>query len=75
MDKDLLHLIKEIKGVTSVDQLQNIKELSNAILRNKKREAMMTILAISEEMGKEEIINSIKDLSGYLESIVDQGEK
>ncbi|WP_298422567.1 hypothetical protein [uncultured Kordia sp.] len=75
MDKDLLHLIKEIKGVKSIDQLENIKELSNAILRNKKREAMMTILAISEEMGKEEILNSIKDLSGYLESIVDKGEK
>ncbi len=75
MDKDLLHLIKEIKGVKSIDQLENIKELSNAILRNKKREAMMAILAISEEMGKEEILNSIKDLSGYLESIVDKGEK
>lgn len=75
MDKDLLHLIKEIKGVQSIDQLENIKELSNAILRTKKRDAMMTILAISEEMGKEEIINSIKDLSGYLESIVDKGKK
>lgn len=36
MDKDLLHLIKEIKGVKNLDQLQNIKELSDAILRNKK---------------------------------------
>ncbi|WP_298514209.1 hypothetical protein [uncultured Kordia sp.] len=75
MDKDLLHLIKEIKGAENIDQLQNIKELSSAILRNKKREAMMTILEISEEMGKEEILNSIKDLSAYLESITDQGKK
>lgn len=75
MDKDLLHLIKEIKGVKSIDQLENIKELSNAILRNKKREAMMTILAISEEMGKEEVLSSIKDLSNYLESITDKGKK
>ena len=36
---------------------------------------MMTILSISEEMGKEEILNSIKDLSGYLESISSQGKK
>ncbi len=35
----------------------------------------MTILAISEEMGKEEMLSSIKDLAGYLESISKQGKK
>ena len=58
-----------------IKEIYHLKEYSEAILRNKKREAMMTILSISEEMGKEEILNSIKDLSGYLESISSQGKK
>ena len=58
-----------------IKEINHLKEYSEAILRNKKREAMMTILSISEQMGKEEILNSIKDLSGYLESISSQGKK
>ena len=75
MDKDLLILVKRIKEVKNLDDLNEIKELGESFLRNQKREAILTLLSISEEMGEEEILNSIKDLTGYLENIVDKGEK
>ncbi len=75
MDRDLLTLVKKIKEVKNLDELDEIKELGESFLRSKKREAILTLLSISEEMGKEEILNSVKDLSSYLESIADHGEK
>ncbi|MGH1339081.1 MAG: hypothetical protein ACRBFS_23390 [Aureispira sp.] len=72
MNKDLLLLIKKIKEVNSLEELQNVQEFSNAILRNQKREAILTLMSISEEMGKDEILNSIQDLSGYLTKIAEQ---
>jgi hypothetical protein len=74
MDNDFLTLIKRIKDVNNLEELKDLKELSENFLRNKKREAILTLLSISEEMGEEEILNSIKDLSGYLDSIVKQGK-
>ena len=75
MDNDFLTLIKRIKEVQNLDELRDLKELSDNFLRNKKREAILTLLSISEEMGEDEILNSIKDLSGYLESIAKQRKK
>jgi uncharacterized 2Fe-2S/4Fe-4S cluster protein (DUF4445 family) len=59
----------------NLDELKDLKELSDNFLRNKKREAILTLLSISEEMGEDEILNSINDLSGYLENIAKQGKK
>ncbi len=73
MDNDFLTLIKRIKEVKDLDELNDLKELSDNFLRNKKREAILTLLSISEEMGEEEILKSINDLSGYLKSIARQG--
>jgi len=75
MDNDFLTLIKRIKEVKNLDELNDLKELSDNFLRNKKREAILTLLSISEEMGEEEILSSIKNLSGYLESITKQGKE
>ena len=75
MDNDFLTLIKRIKEVKNLDELDDLKELSENFLRNKKRQAILTLLSISEEMGEEEILSSIKDLSGYLENIAKQGKK
>ena len=75
MDRDLLALVKKIKEVKNLDELNEVKELGESFLRNQKREAILTLLSISEEMGEEEILSSIKDLSGYLESIAKHGKK
>lgn len=70
MDRDLLILIKKIKEVNSLEELQDVKQLGESFLRNQKREAILTLLSIAEEMGEEEILSSIKNLSGHLETIV-----
>lgn len=75
MDNDFLTLIKKIKEVKNLDELSDLKELSDSFLRNKKREAILTLLSISEEMGEEEILTSVKDLTGYLENIAKQGKE
>ncbi len=75
MDQDFLTLIKRLKEVKNLEELNELKELGDTFLRNKKREAILTLLSISEEMGKEEILHSIKDLTGYLDTITKQGKK
>lgn len=72
MNKDLLLLIKRIKDVNSLEELQEVKDFSNALLRSQKRDAILTLMAISEEMGQEEILNSIHELTGYLHKIGEQ---
>ena len=62
MDEDLLVLIKSINSVESLDELREVKELGNTVLRKKKRQALLTLMSISEELGKEEILRSIRDL-------------
>ena len=75
MDRDLLTLVKRIREVKNIDELEDLKELGESFLRNQKREAILTLMSISEEMGEEEILNSVKDLSGYLETIAKQKGK
>ena len=55
MDKDLLLLIKNIRQAKDLDDLERLQDLSGTVLRSQKREAIISLLAISEELGKDEI--------------------
>ncbi len=75
MDEDLLMLIKKIKGTSSLDELEEAKEVGNSLLRKQKRMALLTLMAVSEELGKEEILQSIDDLTDYVKAAVKDDQK
>nr|VFJ43864.1 MAG: hypothetical protein BECKFW1821A_GA0114235_100553 [Candidatus Kentron sp. FW] len=58
-------LLNRLKSVESLDDLNDVKELGDSILRKEKRRALLTLLAIAEEIDNEEIMESIEKLSGY----------
>nr|VFK30659.1 MAG: hypothetical protein BECKMB1821G_GA0114241_10694 [Candidatus Kentron sp. MB]VFK34239.1 MAG: hypothetical protein BECKMB1821I_GA0114274_10664 [Candidatus Kentron sp. MB]VFK76602.1 MAG: hypothetical protein BECKMB1821H_GA0114242_10655 [Candidatus Kentron sp. MB] len=66
MNDDLLILLNRLKSVESLDDLSDVKELGNSILRKEKRRALLTLLAIAEEIDNEEIMESIEKLSRYV---------
>jgi len=66
MNDDLLILLNRLKSVDSLDDLNDVKELGDLILRKEKRKALLTLLAIAEEIDSEEIMESIEKLSGYV---------
>nr|VFJ48371.1 MAG: hypothetical protein BECKDK2373B_GA0170837_102029 [Candidatus Kentron sp. DK] len=66
MNDDLLILLNRLKSVESLDDLNDVKELGNSILRKEKRRALLTLLAIAEEIDNEEIMESIEKLSSYV---------
>lgn len=70
MDRDLLLLIKNIRQSNDLDDLERLKDLSGTVLRSQKREAIISLLAISEELGKDEILVSLEDLTGYLRELL-----
>nr|VFK22955.1 MAG: hypothetical protein BECKLPF1236B_GA0070989_13346 [Candidatus Kentron sp. LPFa] len=55
-----------VKSVDGLDDLNDLKELGDSILRKEKRRALLTLLAIAEEIDNEEIMESIEKLSGYV---------
>nr|VFJ49560.1 MAG: hypothetical protein BECKFW1821A_GA0114235_102334 [Candidatus Kentron sp. FW] len=59
-------LLNRLKSVESLDDLNDVKELGDSILRKEKRRALLTLLAIAEEIDNEEIMDSIEKLSGYV---------
>lgn len=70
MDKDLLLLIKNIRQAESLEDLKQLKDLSGTVLRTQKREAIIALLAISEELGKEEIVVSLEGMTKYLRQLL-----
>lgn len=69
MNEDLLALVKKLRQVDDLESLAEVKELGESFLRKEKRQALLTLLAISEEMGKEEILASVQDLTAFLENV------
>mgnify|MGYP001795023706 CR=1 FL=1 len=75
MDKDLLLLIKNIRQAKDLDDLERLQDLSGTVLRSQKREAIISLLAISEELGKDEILVSLEDLTRYLRELLSKEEQ
>jgi len=61
-----LILLNRLKSVESLDDLNDVKKLGGSILRKEKRRALLTLLAIAEEIDNEEIMDSIEKLSSYV---------
>jgi len=66
MNDDLLILLNRLKSVDTLNDLNDVKELGDSILRKEKRRALLTLLAIAEEIDNEEIMESIEKLSSYV---------
>ena len=67
MNYDLILLVSKLRQVENMEQLQNVKELAEAFMRKEKNYALLTLMAVAEELGNEEISNSLEKLRRTLD--------
>ena len=66
MNYDLLILVSKLRQVENIEQLREVKDLAETFLRREKNYALLTLLAVSEEFGPDEITRTLDKLHGHL---------
>ena len=70
MDTELIFLMSKLRKVQTMEELKQVKEYGESLLRQKKNEALLTIMTVAEELGDSEILNSIDKMKDYLQSVL-----
>lgn len=70
MNYDLITLVSKLRHVESVEDLSSVKDLAESFMRKEKNNAILTLMAVAEELGEEEILDSVDELRSYLEKLV-----
>ena len=70
MDTELIFLMSKLRKVQTMEDLKQVKEYGESLLRQKKNEALLTIMTVAEELGDSEILKSIDKMKDYLQSVL-----
>lgn len=70
MDTELIFLMSKLRKVQTMEELKQVKEYGESLLRQKKNEALLTIMTVAEELGDSEILKSIDKMKDYLQSVL-----
>lgn len=70
MDTELIFLMSKLRKVQTMEELKQVQEYGESLLRQKKNEALLTIMTVAEELGDSEILNSIDKMKDYLQSVL-----
>lgn len=70
MNYDLITLVGKLRHVENLEQLNEVKDLAESFMRKEKNSAILTLMAVAEELGSEEILSSVDKLRDYLKSII-----
>ena len=63
-------LMSKLRKVQTMEELKQVKEYGESLLRQKKNEALLTIMTVAEELGDSEILKSIDKMKDYLQSVL-----
>lgn len=69
MNYDLVVLVSKLRQVENLDQLQEVKELAETYLRREKNYALLTLMAVAEELGDDEITGTLDKLRAHLSNL------
>lgn len=75
MDYDMITLVSKLRNVKSMEELSEVRELGESFVRKQKNYAILTLMAVAEELGDAEILNSVDNLKSYLKGILKKEEK
>lgn len=70
MDTELIFLMSKLRKVQTMEELKQVQEYGESLLRQKKNEALLTIMTVAEELGDSEILKSIDKMKDYLQSVL-----
>jgi len=66
MNYDLITLVSKLRQVETLEQLKEVKELAESFMRREKNFALLTLMAVGEELGEEEISEPLEKLHRHL---------
>ena len=66
MNYDLIMLAGKLRQVEKLDQLQEVKDLAETLMRREKNYALLTLMAVAEEFGEKEITETLDKLRSHL---------
>ncbi|MBQ9753493.1 MAG: hypothetical protein IJV93_01940 [Lentisphaeria bacterium] len=69
MNYDLIVLLSKLRQVENMDQLQEVKEFAETVLRREKNYALLTLMAVADEFGEEEITGTLDKLRNHLNKL------
>ena len=69
MNYDLIVLLSKLRQVENMDQLQEVKEFAETILRREKNYALLTLMAVADEFGETEITGTLEKLRNHLNKL------
>ncbi|MBO5791581.1 MAG: hypothetical protein J6S54_03825 [Lentisphaeria bacterium] len=69
MNYDLVVLVSKLRHVENLEQLQEVKELADTFLRREKNYALLTLMAVAEELGEKEISETLDKLRNLLKGM------
>ena len=70
MGTELISLMSRLRKVQNMDDVKQVQEYGEMLLRQKKNEAILTIMTVAEELGDSEILNSVDKMKEYLQSVL-----
>ena len=70
MGTELISLMSRLRKVKNMDDVKQVQEYGEMLLRQKKNEAILTIMTVAEELGDSEILNSVDKMKEYLQTVL-----
>lgn len=70
MSTELISLMSRLRKVQNMDDVKQVQEYGEMLLRQKKNEAILTIMTVAEELGDSEILDSVDKMKEYLQSVL-----
>ena len=69
MNYDMIVLVNKLRQVENMEQLQEVKEFAETILRREKNYALLTLMAVADEFGETEITGTLEKLRNHLNKL------
>ena len=70
MGTELISLMSRLRKVKNMDDVKQVQEYGEPLLRQKKNEAILTIMTVAEELGDSEILDSVDKMKEYLQTVL-----
>lgn len=70
MDTELISLMSRLRKVQNMEDVKQVQEYGETLLRQKKNEAILTIMTVAEELGDSEILESVDKMKEYLQTVL-----
>ena len=69
MNYDLFILASKLRKVENLEQLKDLKEFAENLMHREKNYALLTLMAVADEFGENEIIDTLDRLRAHLKDV------